>query len=79
MSDADKMLEELGYTEINELLSKNKPEIWGIEYIHYRDNMYITFDLVGKEVCVSDEEGNGVYFSMEELKAINEKVKELDW
>ena len=79
MSDANKMFEELGYIEIKELLQKNKQEIWGIQYTHYRDDVSITFDLIGKEVCVSDEEGNAIYVSMEELKAINEKIKELDW
>ena len=78
MSDADKTLKNLGYREIEELKTK-KEEVWGIKYTHYRDDVSITFDLIGKEVCVSNDQGEAVYFPPEELKAINKKIKELDF
>lgn len=75
---ADEIFEELGYEKIKELKRKNG-EIWGIEYIHNREDFSITFDLIGKEVCISNDDGDAMYSTMQELQAINKKCKELGW
>lgn len=78
-SEADKMFEELGYEKT----------ITGFEIARYRKE----FNLKGarniifstdKEICVCEENERGLavnrdYFSTQELKAINEKCKELGW
>ena len=70
MSKADKLFEELGYTDIDRL--KN-----GIEYFDEENESIGLFDFesCGKRITHSRFEG----ISMEELKAINEKCKELGW
>ena len=78
MSKADEMFEKLGYKKIKELKRRNG-EIWGIEYINDREYISITFDLIGKEFCVSNDDSYAIYSTMQELQAINEKVKELGW
>lgn len=78
MSEADEMFEKLGYKKIKELKRRNG-EIWGIEYINDREYISITFDLIGKGFCVSNDDGYAIYSTMQELQAINEKAKELGW
>lgn len=72
MSKADEMFEKLGYekqrTYLDIQLYKNK-----------NDYAEITFDLRDKTICVSNDENEAIYFTMQELQAINEKVKELGW
>ena len=68
MSKADKLFEELGYTDIDRL--KN-----GIEYFDEENESIGLFDFesCGKRITHSRFEG----ITMQELQAINEKVKEL--
>ena len=77
-SEAEEMFKELGYTEVKEM-RRNNGELWGIEYFHGREDISISFDLVGKEFCVANAESDAMYFSMGELKAINKKCEELGW
>ena len=79
MSKADNMFEELGYEKIRD----NKSETLYKKDKVTRSN-FIDFDYETKTVMCdySDEdyEINGsLNFNMQELKAINEKVKELGW
>ena len=77
-SEAEEMFKELGYTEVKEM-RRNNGELWGIEYFHGREDISISFDLVGKEFCVANAESDAMYFSMGELKAINKKCEEMGW
>lgn len=67
MSKADEMLKELGYVIDN----KNN---YAIQY-------YKKDELFGERLdfCIQDKTFNKYNITMEELKAINEKVKELGW
>ena len=77
MSRADEMLKELGYKEQQELRNRRN-EVWGVRYVNYREDCFISFDLVGKSVCIGTGEC-AVYATLEEILAINEKCKELGW
>lgn len=77
-SEAEEMFKELGYTEVKEM-RRNNGELWGIEYFHGREDISISFDLVGKEFCVANAESDAMYFSMGELRAINKKCEEMGW
>lgn len=66
---ADKMFEELGYTK-----HENN---FGI-YYHDKEDKYEEYI----SICFDKEDKTihfGIYITMQELKAINEKVKELGW
>lgn len=82
MSKADEMFEKLGY--------KKKEDIHEIRY-SYTDkrenynNTDIVFYKQYKQIenylpkCRSDYESDSAILTMQELQAINEKVKELEW
>ena len=71
---ADEMFEELNYRK-----NKNNKIINIIKYINDRENVEITFDTSEKLIAVSDKGNNYNWFNVDELQAINEKVKELKW
>lgn len=69
MSKADEMFKGLGYTKIDTDLE-----------IKYRDDIgEIRFWKSAKTVMKQDEDGRYLAIKMQELQAINEKVKELGW
>lgn len=74
MSEADKMFEELGYIKIIEnhikILYEKEGRFWDKE---------ISFDLIDKEIRVEMSAGDSEPITMQELQAINMKVKELGW
>ena len=71
MSKADEMFKELGYKK------QNNP---GIEVRYIKDeNNIIRFWKPNFSICKQDEDGREMGISMQELQAINEKVKELGW
>lgn len=69
MSKADKMFEELGYQKERYINNSIR---------YYGNKNYIIFAYIDKSVRVSGTENVSI-LSMQELKAINEKVKELGW
>lgn len=76
MSKADEMFEKLGYK-----LETNTPT--NLIYLD-EDDKEIRFWKIQKCVEVSlrnieDNQANSMFFDMQELQAINEKVKELGW
>lgn len=77
MSKADEMFEKLGYFKkiITEKSSyKNNKEI---RYSKYSNKCLIKFDLDFKQVLCEYIGGLSSSITMQELQAINEKVKEL--
>ena len=74
MSEADKMLEELGYVKIIEnnikILYEKEGRFWDKE---------ISFDLIDKQIRVEMSAGDSEPITMQELQAINMKCKELGW
>ena len=88
MSKADKMFEKMGYKKSYQKSIYNK--VWGILYKNEKSMINISFDM-GNDgesdyeeahmVCVYiqafDERTEPAYITMQELQAINEKVKEL--
>lgn len=69
MSKADEMFEELGYEKQHEGTYK-------------REKQTIVFYFDTKEVAIYKKDENGIgidFIDMQELQAINEKVKELGW
>ena len=81
MSKADEMFEELGFEKKNQLDIYGKK--WGILYSNSKSMINISFDYEGRLVCVyiiaDDNIEEPAYCTMQELEAINEKVKELGW
>ena len=74
---ADKIFEELGYfkkTIPEKLNYKNNKEI---RYSKYSNKCSIKFDLDFKQVLCEYIDGSSSSITMQELQAINEKVKEL--
>lgn len=74
MTKADKMFEELGYEVIvnsNTTLNYEKEEL-------YMDKEII-FELLDKSISAGYGTGECCHITMQELQAINEKVKELGW
>ena len=74
------MFEELGYNLIesrnNRLLYEK--ELYENGYLQYE--LYIVFELKDKEFYKTNSSWKDIeYITMPELKAINEKVKELGW
>lgn len=71
MSKADEMFEELGYSKLSEVGNNER-------VIIYRNTKgkYIQFNHLVKKVSL---EGNYKWVDMQELQAINEKIKELGW
>ena len=77
MSKADKMFEELGYIKIKQI---NELRIVYRDTKHKKNIVFFINKKIGKEN--SNNVGvSGMYewFTMQELQAINEKVKELGW
>lgn len=75
MSKADKMFEELGYERIPKRLN----QMYDIKYYKDDDNVFY-FNLERKNFLKSGEyDGMCDNITMQELQAINEKVKELGW
>ena len=72
MSKADETFELLGYKK-----DEKSKIINIIKYINDRENIEITFDTSEKLFAVSDKGDNYNWFNIDELQAINEKVKEL--
>ena len=84
MSKADKMFKELGYEK--DLHINKQEQVWGEYWTQNKHCAKISFDYIDKEICVSTNyrlditnEYEPLYFNMKELKAINEKCKELGW
>ncbi len=71
MSKADETFEELGYEK------QNNPE----REIVYKKNEFhiIRFWKPSQQIIKQDEQGLYMGITMQELQAINEKVKELGW
>ena len=77
---ADEMFQELGYNRKN--LTDKWRRIWGIEYQNEKEWIGISLDHIDKEICIGtldDYNAEPVYIGMQELQAINKKVKELGW
>lgn len=74
MSKADEMIKNLGY----EIYEQNEVETIYIKRNRILDDV-IEIDLAHKEIVKKDNEGYSSYFTLQELQAINEKVKELGW
>lgn len=79
MSESDKMFEELGYIkEENSIFIKYSKETK--KRIGYLEQIIIRFFLESKTVIVETyymRQSRATYLTMQELKAINLKVKEL--
>jgi hypothetical protein len=74
MSKADKMFEKLGY-EIDSTIYFEKEH----HLMFCKDYTRIDFDLDRKNIYKYNLSGYRCPISMQELQAINEKVKELGW
>ena len=79
MSKADELFKELGYKKIEEndkyVLYLSEKSLWRQRKIRFwKDEKIIFNDLLENDKVVSS-----VKIGIEELKAINEKVKELGW
>ena len=72
MSEADKMLYEIGYRKIQ--VERNS-----IVYINIKYNEKIEFDLDYKQIICETNIGTSFPLTMQELQAINKKVEELGW
>lgn len=72
-------LKNYGYKKVD--LEDKWHRVWGIDYQNPRKWISIKIDYIDAEICSGtlDNDSEPVYISMEELKAINEKVKELGW
>lgn len=80
--EADEMFEELGYKKVRE--DNDSFEIRFVKKFNIKRPRHIIFSVLDKEISVCEENNkelavNRDYFSMQELKAINEKCKELEW
>lgn len=71
---ADEMFEELGY----DILVDNE-ECLQYERTGLYMDLEIKFDKEGKTILKEYSDGESCEITMQEFKAINEKVKELDW
>lgn len=75
---ADEIFEELGYEK--EYVKDKWDKIWGCDYIYEPTEKVIRFDYIDKEICVYDKSNvEGVFFDIQELKAINKKCQEMGW
>ena len=79
MSKADELFKELGYKKIEEndkyVLYLSEKSLWRQRKIRFwKDEKIIFNDLLENDKVVSS-----VQIGIEELQAINEKVKELGW
>ena len=76
-SEADKMFEKLGY----EILRNKKEERFHLEYAkNNKDGDVVAIQFWNdKTISKVDSYNIDDYITMQELQAINEKVKELGW
>lgn len=82
MSKADEMFKKLGYRKEFMKIKRGKRagENWGEKFINEKYCVEICFDYIGKDFCIGViGDYASVYVGVEELQAINEKVKELGW
>ena len=77
MSKADEMFDELGY--FKKIIPKSYTNNKEIRYSKHINKCLITFDLEFKQVLCEYMDGSSSSITMQELQAINEKVKELGW
>ena len=77
MSKADELFKSLGYEK--DLHIDKKEQVWGEYFYNKRLDILISFDYIDKGLCCSTKGKNAepIYINMQELQAINEKVKEL--
>lgn len=67
------------YGYVKENVKDNFGRIWGIKYINNKKWTVIHIDYIDLQVCVdTPDDSKGVYFNMQELQVINEKIKELN-
>ena len=77
---ADKMFEELGYKLVEKTMTSYIYEKELYENGHLQYELYIVFELKDKEFYKTNSSWKDIEnITMQELKAINEKVKELGW
>ena len=74
MSNADEIFEELGYKK-----HTNNNQIGYYQYDNYNNMILILFTVDKKTVALRYDECYAPAIDMQELQAINEKVKELGW
>lgn len=74
MSKADEMFKELGY----EIVTENRTKIMYEREGQFFDK-YIVFEIIDKHIVIELGTGESTNINMQELKAINEKVRELQW
>ena len=80
MSEADELFEELGYEKIVEHKYKLPDDDGVTELILYRDDGTLLEIEFWNDKTISKSSGYDVsYITMQELKAINLKCKELGW
>lgn len=82
MSEADKLFEKLGYEKVRK--DNDSYEIRFIKKFTLKRPRHIIFTVLDKEISVCEENEKRLavirdWFSMQELKAINLKCKELGW
>lgn len=72
-------LKNYGYKKVD--LKDKFKRVWGTSYINKKKWIKISIDYIDVEVCAGtlDDDSEPVFISMQELQAINEKVKELGW
>lgn len=75
MSKADEMFNELGYRKY----SYQEGKIIDYDYRKGEEGKTIAFYLIEKSVTADVSSDDVVKFTVQELEAINEKVKELGW
>lgn len=83
-SKADKMFEELGYKQVNDLFKTDDLFVTEnriiYETISFHAPIYIIFDLEKQWVIkYAYPFESYVWFKLDELKAVHEKMKELGW
>ena len=80
MIKADEMFEELGYEKIVELKEPDDYDNGVIELILYRDEVKgFEIEFWNDRTISKSSNYDESYLTIEELQAINEKVKELGW
>ena len=74
MSKADEMFKDLGY----EIVTENRIKIMYEREGQFLDK-YIVFEIIDKHIVIELGTGESTNINMQELQAINEKVRELQW
>lgn len=75
----DMIFKQKGFIKKN--LKDRNGKIWGASYEKRKEGYGIYFDYIDKTICVccKENEGEAVYFTMEDLKLIKDKCIELGW